>query len=83
MEPGLRKLGLPTRMNKGKVELDGEFTVCTEGEVLGSGQASLLKTFGVATATFEIKALAVWKREEGVVEELEGKEGEMDVKVAS
>jgi len=79
MEPGLRKLGLPTRMNKGKVELENEFTICKMGEMLGSGQTTLLKGFGVAMAEFRVRPVAVWKREEGVVEELEGKEGGMDV----
>lgn len=66
-------------MNKGKVELENEFTVCKVGEMLGSGQTTLLKGFGVAMAEFRVRPVAVWKREEGVVEELEGKEGEMDV----
>ncbi|CAD6585052.1 MAG: mRNA turnover 4 [Alectoria sarmentosa] len=52
VEPNLRKLGLPTRLVKGKVELDGDFVVCREGEVLGSGQTTLLKMFGIAMAEF-------------------------------
>lgn len=51
-------------MNKGKVELEAEFTVCREGEILGSGQATLLKAFGVATSEFRIIPVAVWQKEQ-------------------
>lgn len=67
VEPNLRKLGLPTRLVKGKVELDGEFVVCKEGEVLGSGQTTLLKMFGVAMAEFRVGIEAYWERETGLV----------------
>ena len=67
VEPGLRKLGLPTRLVKGKVELGGEFVVCREGEVLGSGQTTLLKMFGVAMAEFRVGIEAYWERETGEV----------------
>lgn len=67
VEPGLRKLGLPTRLVKGKVELHGEFVVCREGEVLGSGQTTLLKMFGVAMAEFRVGIEAYWERETGEV----------------
>ena len=63
IEPRLRKLGMPTRLVKGRVELDEEFVVCREGEVLGSGQTSLLKTFGVATAKFRVEVVAYYERE--------------------
>ncbi len=67
VEPHLRKLGLPTRLVKGKVELDGEFVVCKEGDVLGSGQTTLLKMFGVAMAEFRVGVEAYWERETGEV----------------
>ena len=67
VEPNLRKLGLPTRLVKGKVELDGEFVVCKEGEVLGSGQTTLLKMFGIAMAEFRVGVEAYWERETGEV----------------
>lgn len=66
VEPALRKLGVPSRLVKGRVELDGEFVVCREGEVLGSGQTTLLKMFGVAMAEFRVGVEAVWERETGV-----------------
>ncbi|MCJ1250863.1 mRNA turnover 4 [Trapelia coarctata] len=67
MEPGLRKLGVPTRLVKGKIVLGDEggegYTVCKEGEVLGSGQTTLLKMFGVATAEFRVVVKAYWSRD--------------------
>ena len=71
-EPGLRKLGLPTRLVKGRVELDAEFVVCREGETLGSGQTTLLKAFGVAMAEFRVEVVAWWERETESVEVVGG-----------
>ena len=67
VELNLRKLGLPTRLVKGKVELDGEFVVCKEGDVLGSGQTTLLKMFGIAMAEFRVGVEAYWERDTGEV----------------
>ena len=67
-EPNLRKLGLPTSVVKGKVELENEFTVCKEGEVLGSGQTSLLKAFGVQMSEFRVTIKCWWEKETGMVE---------------
>ncbi|KAL9603067.1 MAG: hypothetical protein Q9219_001431 [cf. Caloplaca sp. 3 TL-2023] len=70
IEPTLRKLGVPTKLVKGRVELDEPFEVCREGEVLGSGQTTLLKMFGVATAEFGVEVKAWWIKETGHVEVL-------------
>ena len=77
IEPTLRKLGVPSRLVKGKIELDTDYTVCTEGEVLGSGQTTLLKMFGVATAEFGVKIKAYFVAGTGEVVSLEdrGEEG--------
>ena len=72
VEPTLRKLGLPTRLVKGKVELEGEYVVCKEGEVLGSGQTTLLKMFGVATAEFVVGVRAYWVGRTGEVVIIDG-----------
>lgn len=56
----LRKLGVPSRLVKGRVELDGKYDVCKEGDVLGSAQTTLLKMFGVATAEFKVGLRACW-----------------------
>ncbi|KAJ9193031.1 hypothetical protein DTO166G4_8213 [Paecilomyces variotii] len=83
VEPTLRKLGVPTRLVKGRVVLemtDGNgYQVCKEGEVLDSRQTTLLKMFGVATAEFRVGMKAYWSRKTGEVKVLEKKEGEMDV----
>jgi len=67
VEPTLRKLGVPTKLVKGKVMLQSEepFVVCSEGQKLGSGQSSLLKMFGVTMAEFKVGVEAWWERETG------------------
>ncbi|KAF4212785.1 hypothetical protein CNMCM8980_000294 [Aspergillus fumigatiaffinis] len=80
IEPELRKLGVPTRLVKGKVMLeltDGQegYPVCKEGEVLDSRQTTLLKMFGVATAEFKVDLKAQWTRSTGEVTILEKDEG--------
>ncbi|KAF2667071.1 mRNA turnover protein-like protein 4 [Microthyrium microscopicum] len=65
VETTLRKWGMPTKMDKGKVVLDNEYVVCKEGQVLDSHQTSLLKMFGVAMAEFRIRVVAYWIAAEG------------------
>ena len=60
MEMQLRKWGMPTRLEKGKVVLDAEYIVCKEGEALNSNQTALLKSFGIAMAEFRVTARAYW-----------------------
>jgi mRNA turnover protein 4 len=85
-EPTLRKLGVPTRIVKGKVVLeesgDAEgmqeeegYVVCREGETLDSRQTTLLKTFGVRMAEFRVGLKAVWEKAGGTVRET----GEMEI----
>lgn len=64
MEPTLRRHGMPTKLNKGVVELVADFQVCREGEVLTPDQAALLRIFGVKTATFSLEVVGVWENEE-------------------
>ncbi|MCJ1458306.1 mRNA turnover 4 [Mycoblastus sanguinarius] len=78
VEPNLRKLWVPTRLVKGKVELDGDFVVCREGEVLGSGQTTILKQFGVAMAEFRVGIEAYWERETGEVTAVGGKKSDVE-----
>ena len=82
LEPNLRKLGVPTKLVKGKVMLESEepFVVCTEKQKLGSGQTSLLKMFGVATAEFRVRISAWWERETGLVTDHE--DGESSIRHA-
>ena len=72
IEPTLRKLGVPTKLVKGRVELESEFPVCKEGETLGSGQTSLLKIFGVAMAAFRVQIVAFYDKATESVEEVAG-----------
>ena len=65
IEPELRRLGVPTRMVKGKVVLGeeeggegGEYVVCKEGDVLDSRQTRLLKMFGVCMSEFRVRLVA-------------------------
>lgn len=73
IEPELRKLGMPTRMVRGRVvlgeadapeepasEANGGYVVCREGQTLDSRQTRLLKLFSVLLANFDVKVLAYW-----------------------
>ena len=58
VESTLRKWGVPTRLVEGKVELEDEYRVCGEGEVLDSRQTAILKQFGVQTSEFRVRVKA-------------------------
>ncbi|KAK3721588.1 mRNA turnover and ribosome assembly protein [Vermiconidia calcicola] len=60
LEATVRKWGMPTRLDKGKVMLDQEYVVCKESQILDSNQTALLKMFGIAMAEFKVKILAYW-----------------------
>lgn len=82
IEPELRRLGIPTRMIKGKVVLgeesgEGEgYTVCKEGETLDSRQTRLLKLFSVCMSEFSVKIRAYWTSSSGQVTVVEAEEGD-------
>ena len=65
MEPTLRKHGMPTKLNKGVVELLSDFVVCREGETLTPDKAALLKIFGVQMAAFTMRLCGVWEEATG------------------
>ncbi|KAI1917807.1 mRNA turnover and ribosome assembly protein [Ophidiomyces ophidiicola] len=69
VEPTLRKLGVPTRLVRGKVTLEMErgYQVCKAGDTLDSKQTTLLKMFGIAVAEFNVEMKAQWTRETGEV----------------
>jgi mRNA turnover protein 4 len=75
-EPMLRKWGVPTRLERGRVVLDEDYTVCEEGKVLDSHQTAVLKFFGVAMAEFRLRVLAYWAAEGGEVKEVDPEEME-------
>lgn len=78
-EPNLRQLGVPTRLVRGKVELDAPHAVCKQGDILSSVQTTLLKMFGLATAEFVVEPVAYWNQETGTVMQL----GDGGVKIRS
>jgi mRNA turnover protein 4 len=71
IETTLRKWGMPTRLDKGKIILDGPYTVCKEGKSLDSNQTALLKMFGVEMAQFQVKVVAYWTGATGKVTAVE------------
>ncbi|KIW33482.1 uncharacterized protein PV07_00328 [Cladophialophora immunda] len=80
IEPTLRKLGIPTRLVKGKVVLEEHpegsmdeeegYLVCKEGETLDSRQTSILKILGVRMSEFRIGLRAVFDKNTSTVREL-------------
>jgi len=74
LEVTLRKWGMPTRLDKGKVLMDQEWRLCRKGEKLNSHQTALLKLFGITMVEFKIKVRAYWEKESGTVTEVEGGE---------
>lgn len=65
IEPHLRSLGMPTKLDKGIVTLYKEFTVCTEGKVLTPEQARILKLIAKPMATFTLEIKCSWSKETG------------------
>ncbi|EOD52564.1 putative 60s acidic ribosomal protein [Neofusicoccum parvum UCRNP2] len=74
VEVTVRKWGMPTRLEKGKVMLDQPYTVCKEGETMNSHQTALLKLFGVAMAEFKIKLTTYYNKEDETVTEIDAME---------
>jgi mRNA turnover protein 4 len=72
LEVMVRKWGMPTRLDKGKVMLDQPYTVCEQGRELNSNQTALLKLFGVALAEFKVEVKAYWSAETKQVTEVNG-----------
>ena len=58
LEPTLRKLGLPTRLNASVVELMHDTLVCSAGDVLTPEQCRLLQLFDQRQAAFRIHVIA-------------------------
>lgn len=70
LEVTVRKWGMPTKLTKGKVVLDADYTICKEGETLNSHQTALLKLFGVATAEFKVDMKAYYSASTELVTEV-------------
>ncbi|KAK9878098.1 hypothetical protein WA026_020742 [Henosepilachna vigintioctopunctata] len=65
IEPHLRKLGMPTKLDRGVVTLIKEFEVCKEGSVLTPEQARILKLLEIRMATFKMTLKAHWSKDLG------------------
>ena len=52
MEPFLRQLGLPTKLNFQKIELIQDVIVCKEGATLNVEQCKILKLLGKKQGKF-------------------------------
>jgi len=57
MEPHLRTLGLPTKLNFQKIELLADVFVCREGQILNVEQCKILKLLGHKMGNFQLKLL--------------------------
>ena len=57
MEPHLRTLGLPTKLNFQKIELLADVYVCREGQVLNVEQTKILKLLGHKMGSFQLSIL--------------------------
>lgn len=60
LEPYLRQLGLPCKLNKGIVTLERDHRICSAGKELTSEQARLLKAFGHKLASMRFTPDALW-----------------------
>ncbi|XP_017778761.1 PREDICTED: mRNA turnover protein 4 homolog [Nicrophorus vespilloides] len=65
IEPYLRQLGLPTKLEKGVVTLIKDYTVCKKGAVLTPEQAKILELIGEKMAEFKLILRACWNKEKG------------------
>ena len=71
MEPYLRKLGLPTKLDNGIVTLRCNHAVCAEGATLDADQAKLLQLLGIKMARFELSLRCRWTAEDGQFEQMD------------
>lgn len=65
IEPYLRQLGMPTKLDRGIVTLIKDFEVCKEGSTLTPEQAKILELLENKMATFKLLLKASWRKEEG------------------
>nr|XP_053642915.1 mRNA turnover protein 4 homolog [Cherax quadricarinatus] len=70
LEPHLRKLGLPTRLQHGIPELLQDYTVCVKEKILTPAQASILKLLGKEMSFFHLRMEWCWNRHDGNFEKV-------------
>ncbi len=70
-EHNLRLLELPVALQKGKVVLTQDFTVCEEGETLTPERAKILEYLGYKMAKFSLTLVSHYNKEDGFKQLLE------------
>lgn len=65
MEPQLRKLGMPTSLQKGVITLTKPFKICRKKDVLTPEQAQILKLLDKPLAVFKLLLLGVYTKKHG------------------
>ncbi|MFH4983879.1 hypothetical protein AB6A40_010588 [Gnathostoma spinigerum] len=65
LEPQMRRLGLPTKLEKGVVTLLSDYRICKEGDKLNAEQAKLLKLLGYKISVFKINLIGQWTKSDG------------------
>ncbi|KAL1516860.1 hypothetical protein ABEB36_000700 [Hypothenemus hampei] len=75
IEPYLRQLGMPTKLDRGVVTLIKDFEVCKEDSILTPEQAKILELLEHRLATFKLILKARWTKGEGF-EKLDSEDNE-------
>lgn len=65
IEPHLRKLGMPTKLDRGIVTLINDYTVCEKNQMLTPEQAKILKLINRPLATFRVNVECCVTKEDG------------------
>ncbi|XP_055627282.1 mRNA turnover protein 4 homolog [Toxorhynchites rutilus septentrionalis] len=68
IEPHLRSLGMPTKLERGIVTLYKDFTVCEKNKLLTPEQARILKLLGKPMAKFKVIVNCCYTKENGFEE---------------
>lgn len=71
IEPQLRKLGLSTKLDNGKVRLTQDTVVCHKGQKLTPEQCKILEIFGIEMALMHIHVIAHLDMLEGEYQEFQ------------
>ncbi|KAJ0182625.1 hypothetical protein K1T71_001994 [Dendrolimus kikuchii] len=79
IEPHLRKLGLPTSLERGVIHLIKEYQVCKKGNVLSPEQASILKLLGIQIAKFKVIIKCHWTKGKGFQKDVEVSDDDEEV----
>uniref|UniRef100_A0A182T1U6 RL10P_insert domain-containing protein n=1 Tax=Anopheles maculatus TaxID=74869 RepID=A0A182T1U6_9DIPT len=65
IEPHLRSLGMPTKLDRGIVTLYKDFTVCEKNKLLTPEQARILKLLGKPMAKFKVVINCCFTKQDG------------------